>query len=186
MSKINSKHKNIQSKVSRQKFNLEEEVMKKITSGQVKMKPKWYFAVGSLLMIVGLVSLTLTAIFLVNLTVFLVRKQGPGYGRLEIMLNTFPWWIPILAVLGMVMGILLLKKYDFSYKKNFFLVVMFFLSSIIIAALAIDCLGLNDIWSKRGPVRKFYQHFENQEYNYSKGQDRAQYNRKSNWQLEKN
>ncbi len=177
MSKINLKLKNQQLNKGHSKINLEEIVMNKIKSGQAKMKPKWYFAAGSLLMIMGLVSLTLSAIFLFNLTVFLVRKHGPGYGRLEIMLNTFPYWIPILAVLGAVLGILLLKKYDFSYNKNFPLILMVFLSSIIIAALSIDYLGLNDVWSRRGPMKRFYQHFENQKHHFFERRNNIQYNR---------
>ena len=157
------------SKVNHQKLNLEKTVMGKIKLGQVRMKPKWFFIVGSLLMTIGLASLTVGAIFLANLTIFLIRKKGPGYGRLSMMLTSFPWWIPVLAVLGVVLGVVLFKKYDFFYKKNFLLIVAGFIASIIIAAFAIDYLGLNDIWSRRGPMRRFYQQLEFKGGNFQKG-----------------
>ena len=193
MPKINPKLKNSPAeragkklRVNNHKPDLEKTVMEKIKSGQIEMKPKWYFVAGSLFMTIGLISLTVGAIFLTNLTIFLIRKKGPGYGRLEMMLASFPWWIPVLTVLGVVLGVLLLKKYDFSYKKNFVFIVAVFIISIIIAAFAIDYFGLNDIWSRRGPMKRLYQQIENQEYNYPKGQGRMQYNNISSRQLEKN
>jgi hypothetical protein len=153
---------------------LEKEVMSKVTSGQITMKPKWYFILGSVFSIAGLVSLSVASVFFINIAMFLLRKHGPmGQWRLEAMLNSFPIWIPILAVLGIVLGIWLLKKYDFSYKKNFLFIIFGFILSIFIAGLVIDRLGVNDVWSKRGVMKKFYQGIENQEIliqdNYGKG-----------------
>ena len=143
-----------------QETGLEKEVMSKIASGEVVMKPKWYFITGSFFMLFGTIALTVAAIFLINLTIFFIKKQGPGYGKIMLMFNNFPIWIPILAVIGIGVGILLLRKYDFSYKKNFSLIVFGFVASIIIAGFAIDALGLNDVWSKRGPIRNLYQGME--------------------------
>lgn len=145
-------------------MDFEKEVMAKVESNQIVMRPKWYFVIGSLLSLVGLVGLTIGAVFLGNITFFLLRSHGPmGQWRLESMIASFPWWIPILAIGGMVLGIWLLKKYDFSYKKNFLLIVIGFVASIIIASWAIDRLGLNETWSRRRPMRRFYQRLEKQE-----------------------
>lgn len=153
MSKINKNHN--------RKSHMEETVMQKIKSGQIEMKPKWFFVLGSAFATVGLISFAIGAVFLINLTVFLIRKKGPGIGRLNFMLESFPLWIPLFAVLGIVLGVWLLKKYDFSYKKNFRLIIAGFIASILLAAFAIDYLGLNEIWSKGGAMRKFYQRIEN-------------------------
>ncbi len=168
-----SKSKKIISKKEK-KIDFEKEVMSKVSSGQINMKPKLYFILGSVFSIVGLISLSIVSVFFVNIIMFLLRKHGPmGQWRLEVMLENFPLWVPILAILGVVSGIWLLKKYDFSYKKNFIAIIISFIVSIIIAAFFIDQLGLNDIWSKRGVMRKFYQRIENQENftpnNYGKG-----------------
>ena len=55
----------------------------------------------------------------------------------------------------------MLKKYDFSYKKNFHLIIIGIITSIIIAGLFIDYLGLNDVWSHQGIMRRLYQQSEN-------------------------
>jgi len=148
MSKINSE--------------IEDKVMTRIKTEEVTMKPRWYFVVGSVFMLLGLVSLTVGSIFLSNLTLFLLKQHGPmGQWRLETLLDSFSWWIPALAILGMTIGIMMLRQYDFSYRKNLTLVVLGFLASIIISALLIDHFGLNNLWSQLGPMKKFYQQLEN-------------------------
>ena len=96
--------------MSKHQMNITRNVMAKIKTEQIKMRPKWYFIVGSFLMTVGLVGLSVGAVFLTNLVFFLVRKQGSGQGRLQLMLQSFPWWIPTLAVIGVAFGIWMLKK----------------------------------------------------------------------------
>lgn len=150
-------------------MNITRNVMAKIKTEQIKMRPKWYFIVGSFLMTVGLVGLSVGAVFLTNLVFFLVRKQGSGQGRLQLMLQSFPWWIPTLAVIGVAFGIWMLKKYDFSYKKNFLFIVFLFIVSIMLTAFVLDYSGLNEVWSRRGPMRRFYQQIENRDSVFPKG-----------------
>ncbi len=140
---------------------VEDVVMEKIRSGKVSMKPRWYFIVGSICTVLGILGMSIGAIFLTNISMFLLRQHGPmREWKLQLMLSSFPLWIPILASVGMVIGVLLLKRYDFSYKKNFRNVILSFISLVILAAFLIDILGLNDTWFRQGPMRGFYQSIE--------------------------
>jgi hypothetical protein len=65
--------------------------------------------------------------------------------------------MPVLAILGMVIGIWLLRKYDFSYKINFKLLIIGLIASVIIAGWVIDATGLNDYWLHRGQGKGFGQ-----------------------------
>ena len=104
------KHKITKSK------NIESSVMAKITSNEVAMKPKWYFVVGTVLGLTGLISTTIVAVFLTNLTMFLLKQHGPnGPWRLQQIIDSFPLWIPILAFAGVIGGIVMLKKYDLGF-----------------------------------------------------------------------
>jgi hypothetical protein len=151
--------------------DFEKTIMSKVKSNEIAMKPRWYFVIGSLLMVSGLVGLSIGAIFITNITLFLLRRHGPmGEWRLQLMLNSFPWWVPILAIAGIVSGIWLLKKYDFSYKKNFWLIVTGFIISIFFAAFILDYLGLNDIWSRQGPMKRFYKQIEGNNSEFQRGQ----------------
>ncbi len=147
--------------MSKNKINFEKEVMSRVASGKIVMKPKWYFALGSVLLLSGTITASVAAAFLVNLTIFLIKKQGRGYGKLTMMFESFPFWVPVLAILGIGVGILLLRKYDFSYRKNFLVVIIGFIASVVIAGFVIDSLGLNNTWSKGGLMKGFYQGIEN-------------------------
>jgi hypothetical protein len=157
------------------KVNLEKAIMAKVKSNEISMRSRWYFILGSFLTIIGLVGFSILAIFLTNLTIFLFRQHGPmGQWRLQLLLNNFSWWIPVLAVLGIIGGIWLLKKYDFSYRKNFWLIIFGFIISIILAAFILDYSGLNDTWSRQGPMKRFYQQIENRNSTFQRGQGRMQ------------
>lgn len=128
-----------------------EEIMNKIHNGQIKMYPRIYFVFGYIFTIVGLIFSFVTSIFFVGLTRFSLRNHGRmGEYRLEQLLSTFSWWMPVLAVLGLITGIWLLRKYDFSYKINFKLLIIGLILSILIAGFVIDMTGLNDFWLHRG------------------------------------
>ena len=128
--------------------------MDKIHKGQIKMRPRIYFVLGSVLVVAGLVASSITAIFLVSLMRFSLRTHGPmGQFRLEQLLSSFSLWVPLVASLALIFGVLLLRKFDFSYKKNFWTLVLGFVLVIIATGLLIDATGLDDAWLKRGPMR---------------------------------
>lgn len=131
--------------------------MEEIKSEKIKMKPRWYFILGSILLFLGTVAATISSIFIFNLLFFLLRKHyGPMYQyRFQLIVSNFPWWIFLLAVLGIFAGIKLLKNYDFSYKKNFLLIIVGYILVIIFSAFIIDYLNLNQFFYGKG-WRRFY------------------------------
>jgi len=139
--------------------NIKKEVLEKIKKGEIKMKPKWYFIVGSILLFLGTVFSTVSTIFIFNFILFLLRRHyGPMYQyRLNLILTNFPWWMIFVGILGVILGIKLLKEYEFSYKKNFFLIVAFYILVIFLSAYLIDLLNLNRFWYQMGPLKKYYQ-----------------------------
>ncbi|MBU2036158.1 MAG: hypothetical protein ABH819_03735 [Patescibacteria group bacterium] len=145
------------------KLDFEKNIISQIKTGKIEMKPKWYFIAGSLILFFGLVGLSMGAIFLVNLSIFLIRRNGPLMPwKLQTILSTFPWWIPVVALFGIISAIWLLKKYDFSYKKNFLLLIAAFVISILLAGFLLDKFGLNEVLLK-GRMRRFYQNIELQQ-----------------------
>lgn len=134
--------------------------MGKIREGKIKTRPKLYFILGSLLAFLGLVSSIVVSAFLFGLMRFLSRNHGPmGEYRLEQFLASFPWWAPVFAILGLVLGIWLLRRYDFSYKIDFKIIILGFILAIITAGVLIDMTGLNDTWVRRGPMKGMMQNY---------------------------
>ena len=143
--------------------------MSRIKSGDVQMKPRWYFVLGTLGMILGLASLAVVSVFLISLVSFSLRTHGPmGDIRYQQLLASFPWWAPVIALVGILGGVLLLKKFDLSYKKNFLIIIVIFVGSILIAGLAIDYLGIDSLWARGGMMRGFYHQYDGG-YRYGQG-----------------
>lgn len=140
--------------------------MEKIEKEELKMKPKWYFIVGSILIFFGFLSATVFSILSVNLIFFLLRKHyGMMYQyRLNFILTNFPWWLIIPSVLGIFFGIKFLKEYRFSYKNNFLVIVLGYVLVIFLSAFLIDFLNLNQFFNRLG-WRRLYP-----KYNIEKNQ----------------
>lgn len=144
-----------------QKISIQEKVMSQIRSGQAKMKPRWHFILSSLAVVGGLTGFTVTSVFLVSLATFSFRTHGPmGAVRYQQLLSSFPWWVPVLAVAGIGLGIWLLRKYDFSYKKNFVLIAVSFAFAVALSGWLINYLEIDNIWMKRGPMRELYKRYD--------------------------
>lgn len=134
--------------------------MQQIRSGKVSMKPKIYFIFGSLMLFAGLVASVVTSVFLINLTLFSLRAHGPmGRLRLDQMIDTFPWWAPLLAAAGIILGIWLTKKYDFSYKIGMFWIISALILIIVSSAFIINFFKWDDVWFRSKPMRGMMRHY---------------------------
>lgn len=129
--------------------------MSQVRQGKIKMKPKIYFIIGSILTFLGSITAFIVSIFLVSLLRFSLRTNwGPGAQyKLDQMLSNFPWWIIIFTVISLTVGIWLIRKYDFSYKIKPWVIALGFLLVIIVTGWTIDVLGLNDSLMRHGKMR---------------------------------
>jgi len=140
--------------MSKKQDSIEANVMKKIIAKEAVMKPKWFFIAGSTLLIVSTAGLLCSAVFLTHISVFLLRIHGPmGAWRLQNLVESFPLWIPILAIISFVLGTLLLKRFDFSYQKNFGLIFIGFILAVVLAVWGLDFLKVGEKVYKKGPFK---------------------------------
>lgn len=134
--------------------NLEKEIMEKIDHDKIKMKPKIYFIMGSILTFLGLISTIVISTFLFSLIKFYFRAQGKiAQYKMDLLMENFPWWTLVFAIVGLIVGLWLIKRYDFSYKFKPTQLILIFILLIISAGLIIDMTKLNDILSQRGPMK---------------------------------
>lgn len=140
--------------MSKELKNITDNIMDQIREEKIKMRPKAYFVVGSILTFVGLVSSIVVSVFLVGLIRFSLRSHGPMSSyRFDQIMSIFPWWALVLAIVGLIVGIWLLRKYDFSFKINLKVMVIAFVLAVLVGGWVIDTIGLNDILARRGPMR---------------------------------
>lgn len=134
--------------------------MGQIRQGKLKMRPKLYFIFGSIFTMVGLAASVVVSVFLISLTRFAFRSHGPmGQYRLEQLLSSFPWWAPILAIVALAAGIWLIRQYEFSYKTNFWAIIVGFVAVIVIAGWMIDLAGWDELLFRHGPMRGMMRHY---------------------------
>lgn len=140
--------------MSKELKNITDPIMSQIRDNKIRMRPRMYFIVGSILTFVGLISSVVVSVFFAGLIRFSLRSHGPMASyRLDQILSSFPWWALVLALGGLIAGIWLLRKYDFSFKLSFKLVIVGFILAIILGGWIVDSLGLNDVLLRRGPMQ---------------------------------
>jgi hypothetical protein len=140
--------------MSKELINITDDIMDQIHDEKIKMRPKIYFILGSTLIFVGLVASVITSVFLVGLIRFFLRSHGPMANyRFDQIVSSFPWWIPVFAIIGLIVGLWLLRKYDFYFKIDYKIAIIGFILAIIVGGLVVDVVGINDALIRRGPMR---------------------------------
>lgn len=136
-------------------LNIAKNVMSQIKQGKIKIKPKGYYIIGSILTFIGTIFSIITSSFLFGLLRFSMRSH---YGRgvqykINEAISNFPWWIFILAIASIALGLWLIKKYNFSYKIKPIFLVLIFISSILVSGIVIDLTGFNDVLYKKPQMK---------------------------------
>jgi len=134
--------------------NVTKSVLERIHHEKITMRPRIYFVLGSMLAFIGLTASILTSVFLFSLLRFSLRSHGPmGTYRWEQLVSNFPWWALFVALFGLILGIWLLRRYEFSYKIDFRVIALGFILAIIATGFVLDMTGLSDVLSRQGPMK---------------------------------
>ena len=137
--------------------NIKTNIIKKIKNQEIVMRPRWIFYFGSALSVLGITLSSLLALLSIQLLRFRLTHPRIGAARkLDFVLSSLPWYVPVLAVVGLTLGYLLLKRYDFSYRKNLGVIGLMIALSIIGSSYLLSHLGLDDFMTKRGYFRQIY------------------------------
>lgn len=140
--------------MSKELENVKNSIMDKIHNRKIKMKPKIYFIFGSAIAFAGLIASMITSVFLVGLIRFSLRSHGPmGQYRLDTIISNFPWWTTVLAITFLIVGVLLMRKYDFSHKIKPIHLIIGLILAVFIAGWLIDLTGINDTLFHHGPMQ---------------------------------
>jgi hypothetical protein len=136
--------------------NIEQEIMSKIREGKIKMRPRMYFTIGSAMTFIGLIASIATSVFTIGVISFLFRSNGRifGRGKMEYLLSILPWWLPVVAVAGLTIGVYFIRKYDFSYKIDFKKGILVIILAVIFSGWLVDALGFNDLLVRKGLMRR--------------------------------
>jgi len=129
---------------NQQKNNIIDKVLAKIKKGDVKMKPKVYFVLKTILTIGGVFIIGAFALFLISFISFHLRASGVGYlpnfGFLGFgaYLRLLPWFLIIASVLLIILLEILAKHFAFVYRRPIFYSLLIIILIALVGGLVID------------------------------------------------
>lgn len=136
-------------------------IMKRIQSGEIAMRPRWQFTLFTILGATGLIAAAIVTVYLVNLVAFKLRlafSDRPMYGmqaNFDYFTTNFPWLAFVFGVVSLGLFILQARKYDFSYRLGRWLLVGVVLLSIGVGT-ALAFTSFNNHLQDFGPTRGIY------------------------------
>ena len=145
-------------------------VMKQIKSREVKMRPRAYFVLGSMLLGAGVVGVLVLTVFLTGAVFFKLRMGGAvaylGLGKLGLrfFVRSFPWKVVGLALLSFWSGSWMLKKYDKAYKVGMGWLILGAVITVMGLGYFVDKVGVNERLEKTRQLKPIYEtRFEGRE-----------------------
>lgn len=134
-------------------------VMEQIQTEHIKIRPRIYFILGALLGILGLTITIIICVLFVEITLFRLRAHGPlgylwfGPYGIRAFIETFPILPVGLSVLTLILGILIIRRYDMSYKTSFKGIILILLIAIGLSGLVLDRIGVHQQIARFEPLR---------------------------------
>lgn len=111
--------------------SLLENLTEKIKTGQIKMKPKFYFVLKTILLFGLLFIVSGLILFLISLVYFYLKSSGVGYAfnfgfkGMGIYLKLLPWVLIFVSLLLIIILEILAKHFAFVWRKPIFYSLLF-------------------------------------------------------------
>lgn len=102
---------------------LNKKISEKISDGQLKMKPRLFFVAKKFLFIILIIILAIASFSFVNFTFFTLSHGGNleflefGSSGIGAFWENIPYPLIIWALIALILGYLIFKKFDVSYQK---------------------------------------------------------------------
>jgi hypothetical protein len=122
---------------------IEENILATIKSGQLKMRPRWHFALKAILAALGGAILALTVLYLASFIIFILRQTGvlfvPAFGweGWFAFFTHLPVFLIFLVVIFVVVLELLVRHYAFAYRRPLLYSAIGIFVLVTLGALAI-------------------------------------------------
>jgi len=142
--------------------DIQQSILQKINQGEIKMRPRYYFIFGSILITIGTIGVIIAGTFFVSHAIFMSQRSplisflGFGPQGISPFLQTFPWLSVIVATLSIVLGILFLRHYDFSYKTDSKTFVLIVVGTVLTMGIITNLSGLNEQFETFEPTHGLY------------------------------
>lgn len=119
-------------------------VLGKIHSGTVRMRPRIYFTILWLLGVLTSIAAGLLVAYLMNMLTYIIRiytATTPAYGarqNLSQAIASFPWWAVVLSFTLAAAAIWLMRKYGRIYRYRMSVIIIGFLAISVIIGVGMS------------------------------------------------
>ena len=130
--------------------DIKKTILEKIQSGDVAMRPKWYYVLKSVLLFTGVAIIGVWIVYLVSFVLFAVLNSGaifvPAFGLrgLTVFLLALPWLMILLAAVFIIVLEVLVRKYSFGYRKPLLYTVLMILGVATLGTVLVAQTNLHE------------------------------------------
>ncbi len=147
--------------------NLKNNILNKIKSGEVDMKPHWHFVLKSLLLILGIIVAVLLTVYILSFIHFFLSQSGVGFLPLygfrgvSLFVMDSPWLL-VASVGGLIVVLhLLIQKYSFIFRQPLVYSLLAIIILVLFGSYAIEQTQFHSSMrelsqNQRGPVLKSF------------------------------
>lgn len=130
-------------------MSIADQIKEQIASHKIKMRPRAYFIAGAAMFGVGFFAAIVVSVFFIGIIIFRFRVNAPfAYlnhpDGLLFVLENIPWIPLVIAFAGITAGILMMRKFEFSYKHAFVGVFGGFLVATVAFGIVVDATGITE------------------------------------------
>ncbi len=119
-------------------------VLEQVRNGRVKMRPKSYFILRTILVVLIVCLVALFVLYLVSFIVFNLRTSGVwflpkfGFGAMGVFFRSLPWLLIVIALVLIIVLEVFVKRFPFAYRRPILysvlgIILLAFLGSFLIA-----------------------------------------------------
>lgn len=125
-----------------------ERIMQAIRSGEVRMRPRWYFVLRAILLAAAAGTLFLLLLYVVSFIIFALHEDGawfaPAFGASgwPLFAAGLPWGLLVLSFALLILLAVLLTRYSFVYHRPLFHFFFAFILVVIIGGFLIAATSL--------------------------------------------
>lgn len=124
--------------------SIKNKIIDKIKTGEVKIKPKIYFALNTALIILGIIITGIFTLFLISFISFALKASGLwfmpnlGFYGFGMFFKSLPWILIIAVLLLIVLLEIAAKHFSFVYRKPILYSLLFIVLIVFLAGFMID------------------------------------------------
>lgn len=151
--------------------DIKNKILEKINSGQIYMKPKWFFVVRFIFRLVFAFIAFFAVLYIVSFTALLFKEKGHvdlfGFGPqgMHLFINTIPWLLMFAFLVLMVLLEILVRKFSFVYKKPLLYSLFLLIFTVLLASFTLMKIDRDFRFARFGehpevpffgPMHKYY------------------------------